>query len=276
MVRLSTTFHGRTQPTSAEGPSVTETAAKGPDGYYAGSRGLKIDGVKGTAVTLPPFRPLADQSTDDTVVKLNPNGSATVTETSRSSGDAARLEREKMKQATPSKIRNYLTESYKRSGRKLLDFYMTDPEGDDGTFEIRVSYTVPRFGSLGAGGLVFKMGGSKDNGNWISQLNLPRQQPFRFYASDIGARKFTVELPVGAVLKGQPEDVQIDTAFLKASRKVQFANNRLSVTETTGYRDAHVPVTEASQVAAAFQKLQDHRDYSFVVQLPSRTLEPAK
>ena len=182
---------------------------------YAGTRGLKIDGGKGAIISLPPFRPLADQSIDETFVKLNPNGSATVTQTLRYNGETARYEREKLKGTSVSKIRSYLQDAYKRADAACSGFQMSDTDSAGNTFETRTTYIEPRFGSMGAGGLVFKMSAGKSS--WISLLNLPRKEPFRFYASDGAMQKYIVELPAGATLKGQPENVQIDTAFLKAT-----------------------------------------------------------
>jgi len=241
---------------------------------YSGSRALRIDGARGTVVKLPPYRPLVDQHVGETLVKLNPNGSASITQTLRYNGDLARREREKMANTTVAKVRSYLQDSYKKSGRKLLDFYMSDPDTETNIFEMRTTYAVPRFGSKGAGGYVFKMNTEDEDSNWLSLLSQPRKQPFRFYATDIGTQKFTVQLPVGATLKGQPDSLQVDTAFLKAARKVDFADNRLSVAETISYGDVRLPATASAEVLAAFQKLQDHREYSYVVQMPPMPTAP--
>lgn len=240
---------------------------------YANTKALKIDGDKGIVVKLPPFHPEPDQFMTDMTVKLNPNGSTTVTSIARYSGEAAQAKREEMKNTTQEKIRSYIQDSYKRTGRKLIDFYMTDPTADGNAFEMRISYTLPRFGSMTAGGIAFKMKNSGDDGEWISQLNLPRTQKFRFYARDNGINRFSMELPPGAVLKARAEDLKISTPFLEASRLVTFTNNLLSVTEKNASLDIELPASEAGQIYAAFQKLQDHRDYSFIVQLPTKTSE---
>lgn len=49
---------------------------------------------------------------------------------------------------------------------------------------------------------------------------------------------YTVELPAGAELKAKPEHLELDTPFLKASRKFVFKDNKLSVTETYHLCDA--------------------------------------
>jgi hypothetical protein len=40
-------------------------------------------------------------------------------------------------------------------------------------------------------------------------------------------------LPAGEALKGRPEDLQIDTTFMKTARRIGYAGNKLSATETS-------------------------------------------
>jgi thiol-disulfide isomerase/thioredoxin len=245
----------------------TQTLGRLPTAY-AGTSGLKIDGTNGVMVSLPPFLSLTNQTFGETAVKLNPNGSATVTETFRYNGEAAQRARDEVKGTTTGKMRSSLQESYKKTGRNLLNFSMGDADAKEGPFEMKISHTEPRFATKGAGGLTFKLGGGENGANFTAMLNLPRKQAFRFYATDDSTRKWIVEFPAGTLLKGQPDNVQIDTTFLNATRRTEFAANRLTVTESTRYLEARLPATEAGKVSGAFQKLQDHRDYTYAVQLP--------
>ena len=174
----------------------------------------------------------------------------------------------KLKGTSVSKIRSYLQDAYKKSGRSLLGFQMSDTDSAGNTFETRTTYIEPRFGSMGASGLVFKMSAGKKQLDIIAQSTHSRKEPIQILCKRrCYAKIYIVELPAGATLKGQPENVQIDTAFLKATRKTEFTNNCLTVTETTSYFDAQLPAAKANHVSATFQKLQDHRDYSYIVQL---------
>lgn len=242
---------------------------------YAGTRALKLDGNTGHTVTLPPYQPLMDQEASQTTVKLNPNGSATLTETTRLAGQRAVQMKERMKHTPPDKLRKYLEASYKKTGRKLLDFFMTDTNVVGDKYETRIAYTVPRFASMTAGGWAFKLGAQSQEEDWIGALNLPRTQPFRFRATDASKLSFSVGLPPGSVLKGRPDDVQIDTPFMKATREVVFRDNTLSVTETSWLLDARLEPAEAAKVYAAFRKLHDHRQYAFIVEMPVAPPGPA-
>ena len=231
-----------------------------------------MEGAVGTIVTLPAYQPLNDEESNETTVKLNPNGSGTVTEKTHLKGQRAAQMKEQLKTSQPEKVRKYLEDSYKKTGRKLLDFFMTDPSAPGEDYETRISYTVPRFGSMTAGGLVFNLGGPSHRDDWLAALNLPRAQPFWFRATDISKLAFTVELPAGASLKSRPADVQIDTPFMKAARKLNFKDNRLSVTESSQLLDARLDPTQSPKVYEAFRKLQDHREYAFIVEMP--TMQP--
>ena len=236
---------------------------------YAGTKALKLDGATGSIVTLPPYQPVSEEESNQTLVKLNPNGSGTVTETTLLSGQRAAQMKERMKSSQPEKVRKYLEESYKKAGRKLLDFYMTDTNSTGESYETRIAYTIPRFGSMTAGGLVFNLGGEGRHEDRLAALNLPRSLPFWFRSTDSSKLTFTVEFPGGAVLKSRPDDIQIDTPFMKASRKLAFKDNKLTLTETSQLLDARLDASEASTVYGAFRKLQDHREYAFVVEMPS-------
>jgi hypothetical protein len=89
---------------------------------YAGSHALKIEGRTGKIITLPSYEPLADEEFALTGIKLNPNGSATITENTTLAGAQAIRMKEQMKVTTPDKLRKYIEASYKNTGRKLLDF----------------------------------------------------------------------------------------------------------------------------------------------------------
>jgi transglutaminase-like putative cysteine protease len=237
---------------------------------YAGTKALKLDGMTGSIVTLPPYEPLSDEESSQTIVKLNPNGSAVVTERTYLTGERASQMKEQMKSAQPEKVRKYLEDSYKKTGRKLLDFFMTAPDATGDDYESRLSYTVPRFGSMTAGGLVFNLGGQSRREDPLAALNQPRTEPFRFRATDPSKVAFIVELPVGAVLKSQPEDVDINTPFMKATRKLSFKDNKLSITESSQLLDARVDANAGGKIYAAFRKLQDHREYAFIVEMPNQ------
>jgi hypothetical protein len=250
---------------AAAGPAKLGHVARS----YAGARALKLNGATGQVVTIPPYQPLMDQQVCQTVIKLNPNCGATVTESVQFNGEQAVLMKERMKQTAPEKVRQVLEASYKRSGRKLLDFFMTDAHAAGDSYETRLSYTVPRFGSPTAGGVVLKLAAQESETDWVGALNQPRTQPFRFRASDAARRSFTVELPAGALLKGKPEDLQLETIFMKANRKIVFKDNKLSATETSSFLDARLAPTESGRVYEAFRRLHDHREYSFVVEMPT-------
>jgi hypothetical protein len=235
---------------------------------YAGTKALKLDGTVGTIVPLPSYQPLSDEEFNETTIKLNPNGSATITEQAHLKGQKAAQMKERMKGSQMEKVRKYLEETYKKSGRKLLDFYMTDAGAAGEEYETRISYSVPRFGSMTAGGLVFHAGSRNEGEDWLAALNAPRAQPFWFRATDISRMAFTVELPQGAELKSRPSDVFIDMPFMKAARKLDLKDNRVSVSETSQLLDARLKPAESSKVYEAFRKLQDHREYAFIVELP--------
>jgi len=238
---------------------------------YAGSKALVVDGSTAKPVTLPPYEPQLDRASSETVIRLNPNGSGTVTESAVMTGAAATKMKEQSKEMSAAKMRKYLEETYKRTGRKLLDFYVTDANAQGDKYESRISYTIPRFGSMTLGGLMFKMGEGKGEESWIDALNMPRTQPFRFSPTDPSKSTFTVELPAGAILKGQPNDLLLDTAFLKATRKFTVKGSTVSVVESTRLADATVEASRAKEVYEAFRKLHDHREYSFVVEMPPLT-----
>ena len=235
---------------------------------YAGTRALKIEGSCGRAITLPAYQPLMDQETSETIVKLNPNGSATVTEATRFTGQKAAQMKEWLKKANPGKVRKSLEASYKKSGRKLLDFYMTDTNAVGDKYETRMVFTTPRFGSVTSGGLALTLGGHNTSVELLGSLNLPRTQPFWFRATDASKRTFTVELPSGATLRGRPENLQIDTPFMKATRKIEFAANKLSATEDFRLLEARLAVSEAGKVYDAFRRLAEHSEYTYIVQIP--------
>ena len=235
---------------------------------YAGSRALKVDKGAGRIVTLPPYEPLADQELAMTGIKLNPNGSATITESATLAGALAVRMKEQMKAATPDKLRKYMEELYKKSGRKLLDFYMSDANAPGDKYESRMTYTVPRFASLTAGGWAFKLGAQRQESAWIDALSVPRTQPFWFQASDPSKSSYVVELPPGSKLKGRPEDLSIDTLFMKASRTATYQDNKLTVTENSRLLDARLEASQAGAVYDTFRRFHDNRDYSFVVEMP--------
>jgi hypothetical protein len=56
---------------------------------------------------------------------------------------------------------------------------------------------------------------------------------------------------------------------MKATRSLSFKDNKLSVAETTRLLDARLAASEAGKVYAAFRKLHEHRDYAFIVEMPS-------
>ena len=236
---------------------------------YAGSRALKLDGPTGRIVTLPCYEPQPNLETSVTTVKLNVNGSATISETAHLAGTRATLMKEQMKASTPDKVRKYLEASNKNAGRKLLDFFMTDPSEPGDTYETRITYTVPRFASMSSGGMAFQLGALGRKGTWIDALSMPRSQAFWFRATDPSKTSYIVELPPGARLKNRPEDVKIDTLFMKASRTVSFKDNKLTLAETSQMLDARLAGSQSALVYDAFRKINDHRDFSYVVEMPA-------
>ncbi|HZR17838.1 MAG TPA: hypothetical protein VFE51_10970, partial [Verrucomicrobiae bacterium] len=51
-------------------------------------------------------------------------------------------------------------------------------------------------------------------------------------------------------------------------------DNKLSLAESSQLLDACLASTQASQVYAAFRKLQDHREYAFIVEMPKNDPAP--
>jgi transglutaminase-like putative cysteine protease/thioredoxin-related protein len=235
---------------------------------YAGSRALKIDGARAAAVLLPAYQPLDDQEFSQTTVQLNADGSAILRESTQLRGQKALLMKERMKTAQPEKVRKYLEAAYKKNGRKLLEFYMTPTNAIGDTYESRLAYTLPRFGYQTSGGLTFRLTGQAREHDWIDALTQPRTQPFWFSASDASESTFTVELPAGAVLKTRIEDLDTQTPFMQASRKVTFGANKLSVTERSRLLEARLAPSEAGKVYDAFRRLHDHMQSSFTVEMP--------
>jgi transglutaminase-like putative cysteine protease/thioredoxin-related protein len=267
---------------TADGKTYYLDAAAGPAKLgrlphsYSGSTALKIEGTTGRTVILPPYQPLIDQELSSTVIKLSPNGSATVTETAQYAGEKAALMKERTKNTSPEKMRQYFETTYKRNGRKLLDFYMTDTNSTGDKYETRIAYAVPRFGSMTAGGIAFKLAGTGQTEEWIDALNLPRTQPFRFRSTDSVKSTFTVELPAGTALKGRPQDLEIDAPFMKANRKIQFKDNQLSATETSRLLEARLAPSQAGKVYEAFRQLYEHREYSYIVDMSGATATAAQ
>jgi hypothetical protein len=232
---------------------------------YSRRQALKLDGTNGTIITLPLYQPRLE-TVNRTGIKLNLNGSATITQIFQAKGVAAARAKLRMKGTTVEKVKKSLQESYKRGGRKLVDFTMTDPNGAGDEYETRLVFTVPRFGSATAGGMAFKLSPGQES-DWIAALN-SRTQPFQFDLENPEQAIYEVELPAGTVLKSRPDDLQLDTPFLKASRKIVQSDNKITLTEDTQILDARLPVAEAAAVHAAFQKLQDHRDFTVIVAMP--------
>lgn len=258
----------------ADGKAYYLDPAAGPSklgwisSLYAGTKGLKLERTAGVVVTLPPYQPVAEEESNQTTVKLNPNGSGMVTETVRLTGQRAAQMKERMKNTQPEKLRKYMEESYKKSGRKLLEFFMTGTNAVGDSYETRIGYTIPRFGSMTAGGLVFNLSAQGQHEDPFAALNLPRTLPFWFRATDYSKLNYTIEFPQGALLKSRPEDLQLDTPFMKASRALVFKDNKLSLTETTRLLDARLDASQGSTIYAAFRKLQDHREYAYIVEMP--------
>lgn len=236
---------------------------------------LRINDRTAEVITLPPYIPRENDSLNKTVVKLNPNGSAIVTEIRELHGPEARATKLGMRRSPPEKLRKYLEEAYKKQGQKLLDFSMTDPGDESDDFKSLISFTLPRFASRASEGLVFKLGSSNEQGqDWTAALEAPRARPFRFYPSDAAVNIYEIELPQGAVLKSKPDDLELKVPFMQASRKVAVDGNKLTLTESSLLLDAKLPATEAPNVLAHLRKLQDHRETVFILTVPTAPVAP--
>jgi hypothetical protein len=201
---------------------------------------------------------------------LQPNGSAVVTEVQELQGQRALQTKLGLRMTTVDKIKKYLEETYKNNGQKLLDFSMTDPNEKGEHYRSLVSYTVDRFASVTGGGLVFKINNNQEDARWMSALNAPRTKPFRFFATDPALVIYEVELPAGSELKSTPQDLSIESPFLKVSRKLTHdkAKNRISIIESTRTLDARMDASQAVTIQNAFRQVQDHREYAFILGLP--------
>ncbi len=231
---------------------------------------LRIGEKSGDVIVLPPYASPQEKSFQRTEIKLNPNGSATITEIYEVFGPAAHEVKTRMKGYDLKKYRSQLEAAYRRNGQKLLELAMTDPDEKGDCFKSRMGHTVPRFASPFGEGLMFRLGAShKDGQDWTAALDLPRTRPFRFHPADPTVAIYEVELPAGAGLKSKPENLILRNSFLDASRKVVFQGNKITLTETVRTLDARLAASEAAQVAEAFRKLQTHREYAFSVSIPS-------
>jgi thiol-disulfide isomerase/thioredoxin len=237
--------------------------------HCSGAQALKIGEKTGEIVTLPPYKAL-DSSTERKTVRLNPNGSATVTDVKELTGPPAHAAKLGMRQTNLNRMRKNLEDSLKKAGQKLLEFSVTDPKSEGDTYQYKVTYTLPRFASHSAGGLVFQLGDVPAQGqDWAAALESPRVRPFRFYPSDVDLQIYEVELPTGAELKSKPEDLEIQNNFLRASRKTAVTGNKVTLTEKSVMLDAKLASTESAAVSAALKKFQDSRAHSFFALLPT-------
>jgi thioredoxin-related protein len=227
-------------------------------------------GEKAEVISLPSYIPEEDCSLQKTIVKLNPNGSSTITEMTELKGAHGRSAKLQFRNVPVEKIKKRLEEVYKENGQKLLDFTMTDPNDESDLYHSKITYTLPRFASKSSEGLIFKLGASSEDGkDWTATLEAPRNQPFRFYPNDPAIVIYEVEMPEGAVLKSKPEDLNLKTKFLDAARKVTVDKNKITLTEVTRMLDAKLAPTEAQTVLTEFRKLEDHREHAFIVSIPT-------
>jgi hypothetical protein len=232
---------------------------------------LRIDEKKAEVVTLPAYIPTENDQVKKRLFRLNQNGSATITEIEEFHGLTAHSYKEYLRRMTTvEKMRKHCENSFKATGRKLIDFSMSDLDDRSDSFQSKISYTVPRFGSPSAEGLMFKLLDESDgNQEWISRLDAPRVRPFRFYPNDMEVLYFEIELPEGANFKARPEDLMLETSFLRASRKITIDKNKLNLVEKSISLDATLPSSEAPKVSAAFRKLSEHRNFAFSITMPS-------
>ncbi|MBI5395007.1 MAG: FHA domain-containing protein [Verrucomicrobia bacterium] len=239
------------------------------------TQALRIGEKSGDVILLPPYVVTQENGFERTEVKLNPNGSATVTEIHELLGPPAQAAKTRMTGVELEKLRKQLEAAYRKNGQKLLELSMTDANEPGDRFESRLSYTLPRFASPSSDGLMFRLGVShKEGQDWTAALDLPRTRPFRFHPSDPTVAIYEVELPAGAGLKSKPDDLILRNSFVDASRKVVSNGNKVTLTETVRTLDARLAAAESAQVAAAFRKLQTHREHAFSVSIrPSSASE---
>jgi thioredoxin-like negative regulator of GroEL len=235
----------------------------------SGAEALRINGNQGELLTLPAYK-AQESSSRRRIVKLSPNGSATVTDIQELKGPLAHATKQSMRQTNLVKMRKSFEDGLKSAGQKLLEFSVTDPNSEGDTYQFKLGYTVARFASRSGEGLVFKLAADANTEqDWTAALEVPRVRPFRFYPGDVGVQTYEVELPAGAEVKSKPDDLELETAFVRATRKVRVKANTITLTEKSSLLDAKLPASESTTVLAAMRKLQDHRNHSFIVSLPA-------
>jgi len=243
------------------------TAGPGRAGHvpksYAGQYALKIDGSKGTVVKIPAYEP---ESREFSVreIKLNTNGSGTITEKRTYTGERAKEAKKDVKPDEVERMRKKYEASYKRSGSKLTEFSITDSSDPGSNFVWKIGCTSPRIASRTAAGLVVHLGDRP--AAWLDRLDTPRTKPFQFQSTDWVNNEVTAILP--GKVKELPGDLDLHLPFLEATRKVTLNGNTLRITEKSRMINSRVDAKDAREVVDAFRKISDHQYYGYVIELP--------
>ncbi len=241
------------------GPGRVGHVPKGYSGQYV----LRIDGLKGTPVKLPAYEP---ESREFSVreIKLNTNGSGTITEKRTYTGERAKEAKKDVKPDEVERMRKKYEASYKRSGSKLTEFSITDSSDPGSNFVWKIGFTSPRIASRTAAGLVVHLGDRP--AAWLDRLDTPRTKPFQFQSTDWVNNEVTAILP--GKVKELPGDLDLHLPFLEATRKVTLNGNTLRITEKSRMINSRVDAKDARKVVDAFRKISDHQYYGYVIELP--------
>jgi hypothetical protein len=236
---------------------------------------LRVAEKKGEIITLPLYS-ATENHFYKKIIKLNPNGSATITEIEEMRGLAAHSTKEYLRRFTSlEKIRKQAEASFKADGKKLIDLSMTDFHDRSDRFERKLTYTTPRFGTRTPEGFTFKLlREQEEDQEWIGKLEVPRVRPFKFIPTDPEVSVYDVEIPANATVKSKIEDLNIETSFMRVSRKTSTNGNKFVLTEKSLLLDAHLPATDAPKVLAEFRKLVDHRNRIIVISIPTNPSDP--
>jgi hypothetical protein len=236
----------------------------------SGAQALRVAPNGGEVITLPDYTPLPDAVSENAFIKVNPDASAVITTHNILRGPLAHQTKQQMREIPVARIRKGLEDQFKRVGQKLLDYQQTNPADESDLYEVRMQFTVARYGTPVGDSFMFFLYDADDDGDWIEQLKPKRTKPLRFTASDTANAVYTLELPEGSVIKTKPDDLELKTEFMEVSRKFKVEGNTLTVTETKRRLTAELPPTEARRVRDTFRKLFDHYKQPVIVKLPKK------
>jgi hypothetical protein len=256
------------------------TAGPYPMGWIpvscSSTQALRIQKEQPSVIDLPPYKPLSVQGDGSkTLIQIDPDASATVTRSNDLSGWQARFAKNSARNMSTEKFRKQLEESFRSSNQKLLDYQITGPQDPGEEYHFKIQYRTPKFATRSSEGLIFKLAlhseeGEEPEPDWSET----RTQPFRFYPSDPRIEQVEIELPKNYVLRTKPEDLEIETAFIKFSRKVSLQGERIQMTEYSQILDARLPADQFQIVKSTFKKIHDLRELALICSLTQTPLAP--